>query len=343
MFSRLSSDLSEESSEAASLSAAYGRKRRTGVLRIVAHMGRLRTAPALLTPVAWGVAMARWQQTTISIWWGLAILLCFGALALACSFLGPFVDFLRHARLEGSPPPPTKAEQKERLARAQLFDGYDWMQQGLLRPGSFLSLGLIAATIYLLASIWLGFFIGWPFWFFALVAGLLGAASIWPVLRYSRRLWWLGELAFWLGMGVVPLAGAYFVLTGALSRTVLLVSLAPATFAWLSHHAYGFYSWHRDWRLRKRTLAVVLGPERGLDVAAILAIAGFIVLLLLIATSAVPVWTIVVLGAFPLFLRAFARSRVWPSSRQAGIATVEQASDAVALAGLLWLVPLWLV
>ena len=225
--------------------------------------------------------------------------------------------------------------------RLLLFDGYDWLQQGLLRAETFLSLGLMAGTIYLLAAVWLGFFVGWPFWFFALISGLLCSVSLWPIVRYARRFWWLGDLAYWLGMGVIPLLGTYYALTGAITRLVLYIAFAPATFAWLACLSYSFYSWRRDWRMRRRTLVVVFGPERGLDIATILSVAGFVALILLMATGAVPVWTILVLGAFPLFLRAFARARVWPFSRQAGIATVEHAITGVILAGLLWLAPLW--
>ena len=342
MFNRIPSELRRSRADAAQTQQTRVGTKSVGYLKVIAQMGRLRAVPALLTPVLWGAATARWQVGTISIWWALVMLFSFGALALACNYLGAYVDYMRHIRSEGLYATPANERNSARPTLAGLYDGYDWMQQGLLRPETFLSLGLMSGTIYVLAALWLGFFIGWPIWFFALISGLMCSVSLWSVVRYARRFWWLGDLAYWLGMGVIPLLGTYFVLTGSITRLVLWIAFAPATFAWLAYNSYCFYSWHRDWRLRRRSLAVVFGPERGLDIAAILSIAAFIVLILLMATSAVPVWTILVLGAFPLFLRAFARARVWPFSRQAGIATVEHTINAVILAGLLWLVPLWL-
>ncbi len=342
MFNRLPSELRRSRADTAPTQHARVGTKGVGYLKVIAQMGRLRALPALLTPVLWGAAAAHWQVGTISIWWAMVLLFSFGALALACNYLGAFVDYMRHVRNEGLNATPANERNPQRQSHGGLYDGYDWMQQGLLQPKTFLSLGLMSGTIYVLAALWLGIFIGWPIWFFALISGLMCSVSLWSVVRYARRFWWLGDLAYWLGVGVTPLVATYFVLTGTVTRQILWIAFAPATFAWLAYQSYSFYSWHRDWRLRRRTLAVVFGPERGLDVAAILAIAAFIVLLLLIATGAVPVWTILVLGAFPLFLRAFARARVWPFSRQAGIATAENTVNAVILAGLLWLVPLWL-
>lgn len=343
MYSRVPSEVSQSNAEAASTQQARIRPKSVGYLRVIAQMGRMRAIPALLTPVLWGASTARWQSETISIWWAAVLVLTYGALALACNYFGAYVDYLRHIRAEGQYSTAANVRSSMRPSPVGAFDGFDWMQQGLLRPETFLSLGLISVTIYVLAALWLGIFVGWPVWFFALISGLMCSVPQWPVVRFAGRFWWLGDLAFWLGLGVFPLLGTYFVLTGTITRLVLLIAFAPATFAWLAYQSYSFYSWRRDWRLRRRTLAVVFGPERGLDVAAIIAIAGFIALILLMATGAVPVWTILVLGAFPLFLRAFTRARVWPFSRQAGIGTVENAINAVILAGMLWLVPMWLI
>lgn len=343
MYSRVPTEVSQSNADTAPTQQARIRPKSVGYLRVIAQMGRLRAIPALLTPVLWGASTARWQSETVSIWWAAVLVLIYGALALGFNYFGAYVDYLRHIRAEGQYPTATNTRSVRRPSPLGAFDGFDWMQQGLLRPETFLSLGLISVTIYVLAALWLGIFVGWPVWFFALISGLMCSIPLWPVVRFARRFWWLGDLAYWLGLGVIPLLGTYFVLTGTITRVVLLIAFAPATFAWLAYQSYSFYSWHRDWRLRRRTLAVVFGPERGLDVAAIIAIAGFIALILLMATGAVPVWTILVLGAFPLFLRALARARVWPFSRQAGIGTVENAINAVILAGLLWLVPMWLI
>ena len=343
MFSRVQSDVHQSNADAALTEHARARTKGVGYLRVIAQMGRMRAIPALLTPVLWGAATARWQFGSISLWWAAVLVLTYGALALACNYLGAYVDYRRHIRREGQQTVAANVRNSKGQTQGWPYDGFDWMQLGLLRPATFLSLGLMSVTIFVLAALWLGIFIGWPVWFFALISGLMCSVSLWSVVRFARRFWWLGDLAYWLGIGVIPLLGTYFVLAGTFTRLVLLVAFAPATFVWLAYQSYGFYSWHRDWRLRRRTLAVVFGPERGLDAAAIISISGFIALILLMATGAVPVWTILVLGAFPLFLRAFSRARVWPFSRLAGMGTVENAINAVMLAGLLWLVPMWLI
>ena len=125
-------------------------------------MGRMRALPALLTPILWGVAAARWQTGTVSIWWAAVLVLTYGALALACNYLGAYVDFMRHIRREGQYASGENVRNPTRPSPAWPFDGFDWMQQGLLRPQTFLSFGLTSGTIFVLAALWLGIFTGWP-------------------------------------------------------------------------------------------------------------------------------------------------------------------------------------
>ncbi|MDE0179889.1 MAG: hypothetical protein OXL39_01000, partial [Caldilineaceae bacterium] len=176
MYRHISSGLGRSEADALPARPLRAGKVGVGLFRAIAQMGRMRAVPALLTPVLWGAATARWQIETVSIWPALALLFDFAALVLACNFLGAYVDYRRHLNFDALSHAPESEQKPPLQSRSLPFDGYDWMQQGLLRAATFLSLGLMAGTIFALASLWLGFFVGWPFCFFALLSGLMCGA-----------------------------------------------------------------------------------------------------------------------------------------------------------------------
>ena len=140
MYSRVPSEVHQSNAEAARAQHARMGSKRVGYFRVIAQMGRMRAIPALLTPVLWGAATARWQTGTTSIWWAVVLVLTYGALALACNYLGAYVDYMRHIRREGQYPSGENVRTSSRRSPAWPYDGFDWMQQGLLRPQHFSAL-----------------------------------------------------------------------------------------------------------------------------------------------------------------------------------------------------------
>ena len=122
MFNRLPSELRRSRADTAPTQQARVGTKGVGYLRVIAQMGRLRALPALLTPVLWGAAAAHWQVGTISIWWALVLLFSFGALALACNYLGAYVDYMRHVRNEGLNATPANERNPQRQSHGGLYD-----------------------------------------------------------------------------------------------------------------------------------------------------------------------------------------------------------------------------
>jgi len=138
---------------------------------------------------------------------------------------------------------------------------------------------------------------------FILVLGAIGVFCGYfytaPPLKLSYR--GLGEIVVGGSFGVLPVVGAYFVQTGAFSSRVVLASL-PITFAivlilWVNQIADAA----ADAAAGKRTLTVLLGPQRSARVVApLLVVLVFASLFLAVFTASLIPLTLVAVLAFGL-------------------------------------------
>ncbi len=69
---------------------------------------------------------------------------------------------------------------------------------------------------------------------------------------------------------------------------------------------YNAVHYRRDWLIHKRTLTVNLGLTRALDLTAILTVTAYVLILLLVTLSHLPLWALMALAALPAALGIFA-------------------------------------
>jgi 1,4-dihydroxy-2-naphthoate octaprenyltransferase len=181
------------------------------------------------------------------------------------------------------------------------------MGRGLVAPRTVRDVGRILLTIGGVCSLFLALFAGWPILFFSGLSFLLvWTVSILPT-QYGYRGWGLGEVALWLGMGVLPLLAGYYGQVGMISWLPVWAGGAFGLFSALLFFNYNAIHYRRDWLIHKRTLTVNLGLARALDITAILTVTAYVLILLLVTLSHLPLWGLTALGALPVALGVFSR------------------------------------
>jgi len=160
-----------------------------------------------------------------------------------------------------------------------------------------------------LAQVGLYFLVGWPVLFFYAVTLFFLYTYSTPPIRYSYRGWGIGEIGGWLGYGVFPLVGSYFIVSASISWLPVWVSIPFGLLAVLNLFTHNLLHYRRDWLMRKRTLVVSLGPLRTFDVSAILTILIYAAFLAIASLAHLPLSILVTLAALPLALGGFSRLR----------------------------------
>ncbi|MFZ1753718.1 MAG: prenyltransferase [Caldilineaceae bacterium] len=311
-----------------------------GLLAIFARLLRPGLTTALALPILWGLALAHWHGAEMNGWIIGLLFIANGAFGVGLSLAGQYADFerwLRNERMATS----REGVSGEDKQPSPLLDVFQLLHSQRVRPGAVRSLVLLCLWITALAYIWLSQLVGWPLLFFGVVSILLVVVSLLPAIRYSRWWWLLGDTAVLVAVGFLPVLSAYYAHQEMIDRWVLLCAIAPALLAWLTFMVHNLHTWRRDWRLRRGTAVAALGPERALDGAAVMGVAAFTSVLLLMALDRLPLSSLLVLGALPLFLRAFTRTNQQPLTYASASYVVERSTQAAILAGLLWMLALW--
>ena len=311
-----------------------------GLFAIFARLLRPAFTTALTLPILWGLALARWHGADLNGWSIALLLIANSAFCVGLSLAGQYMDFRRaikneRAALGGKHFVGAEGQQQP------LQDVFQLLHSRRVRPGAVRSLVLLCLWIAMLAYVWLSELVGWPLLFFGVLSVLLAAVSLLPAIRYSRWQWLLGDVAILVAVGFLPGLSAYYAHREAIDRWVLLASVAPAVLAWLTFMAYNLLNWRRDWRLRRGTAISVFGPERALDGAAVMGVAAFMSVLLLMALGSLPLSSLLVLGSLPIFLRAFTRTNQQPLTPASTTYVIDRSTQAAVLAGLLWMLALW--
>jgi len=176
-----------------------------------------------------------------------------------------------------------------------------------LQNGQTLSLGWISIVISLVCSLWLGLLVGWPMIVFGAAALLLGSAYGARPLRYGARGFGLGESGLFLALGLIPGIGSYYAQTGTIDALALWSLLPFALLVSMMGMAFNLVNVRRDWLIRKRTLSVVLGFGRAIDLTSVLLISAFVTILFSAVVTELPLRTLIALLALPIATGAYAQ------------------------------------
>ncbi len=145
----------------------------------------------------------------------------------------------------------------------------------------------------------------WPVLFFFFISAVLIGMYLVPPPLHRYLAWGVGELGILIGIGIIPLASSYYVQRGLVESLPLLVGIPLGAFAVLVLFSRSLIYQRRDWMLRKRTLAVVLGEQRSSSFLIASIVAAYASLLLIISITPLPLLLMFGLTTLPIALRQF--------------------------------------
>jgi len=267
-------------------------RRRLGIWK---ETVRWPTLTASSASVVVGVAAAFWA--TGSVRWGWAILTLIAAVALqACTNIKNDLD----DQLTG-------ADDLNRTPILGLTGGSRVLQRGLATRVELLTamagFGLLSAGIgaYFALS-------GRPsVLLFGLAGLLIGWVYTGPPLRLANR--GMGEPAVGLAFGMGIVCGSAYVQMGTVPLVALAASVPVSLLVALILFINGFQDAASDGLVSKRTAVVRLGLPRASRVYPVLAGLAGATLVLFVLLRVLPVFSLLGLAGFPLFLRASAVAR----------------------------------
>lgn len=177
------------------------------------------------------------------------------------------------------------------------------IQDGLLRPQQVKD----AALLFLLLGAIIGSYLIVAFESMALlVIGLVGLVSAItytaPPLKLGYR--GMGEFLVALNFGPLPVLGAYFLQTEALSWTAFLASLPVTILVFLILLINEIPDENADRKVSKNTLVVLLGPAKAAHLYASMLFLSYAVVILGVLADTLPVWTLLALLTIPLAMKA---------------------------------------
>lgn len=301
------------------------------LLARVAAATRPDVALALTAPAIYGAVMGWWQTGYFSPLTFFFLLTGVLSSALGYQLLSTVYDYRQ------------SLEPQAGATDDQPTTPFAWLAGGALPPGLLSSAGWLFLSLGGMSALWLALLAGWPMLFFSGLSILLIFASFMPPVRYAARGWGVGELGLGLGFGMLPLLAGYYTQANAsLSWLPAAAGLPLTLLAFLVIFTQNIGAWRRDWRMGKRTLPVLLGPGRAVDLAAGLTMGAYTAILFVTVLSRLPLWGLAGLATLPLALGAYAdlhRDEVKPEE---GYRLRDTAAKATIWTGVLLCLALWI-
>ena len=188
--------------------------------------------------------------------------------------------------------------------RTPFSGGSGVLPGGLLTPGS---VGRFALVCFLLAvpiGIYFVIVRGW------LLVPVLVAGAL-SVLLYTTHLtrWGLGEIACGLGLGMLPILGAYFVQSGIYTWEVVVAAIPSGI---LLHNALllnEFPDVEADERAGKKTFPIVMGKRKASLLYSMLIIAMYVWIAVWSIVGFMPIFALLGLLTLPLGVKAIKGAR----------------------------------
>jgi len=175
------------------------------------------------------------------------------------------------------------------------------IERKLISPGAVLATSLSFLAASLIIGIFLIINTGFAILLFGIIGIICGYFYIVPPFKFSHR--GLGEFAVGLSFGLIGI-GTYFVQTGTVSGSCILVSL-PLAFLITSIIVINeFQDSKADSSTGKNTAIVRLGKKKGVYLFAALTIASYIPIIIGTASGVLPALTLSSLVTLPIGLKA---------------------------------------
>ena len=251
-------------------------------VQLFSQVTRARTLPVMVVPVVIGALLA-WQQGS-PFSWRLFALTLIGALAahLGANLINDIFDFEQGT---------DQAAHELMPAGTTVATGSPLLLNGRFSLKTYRGLMVGCFAVALLCGIILSFFRPWVL-LFAILGFLLAFFYVAPPLRLAYIGRGLGEVDIFLSFGVLPLVGAFYVQSGAITAVAMLVSIPVGLYTMAVLYFHHFLHWRGDQRAGKITPVVALGEHGARVVGALILCAIALAIILLAFTQVLPWYSI---------------------------------------------------
>jgi len=250
--------------------------RKVSKLVIFYRLARVQFLPLILLPAAVGTAFAYRTTGNFHLGYFLITLLGVGLLHLGANAIDDCYDYQNGVdAIANSMFPPD-------------FGGWKPLPRGLISLDNAKKVSGLLFLASLLISIYFTLVVGYWSLIFALAGVLLAIFYTAPPLKLDYRGKGIGEIAILLAFGPIPVIASYYVQTGELSFSALLVSLGVGimTVTILIDHDMIFYEVYR--KAKKFSLGAVLGRSRALSISLWLTVLGYVLVVALVTARILP-------------------------------------------------------
>jgi 1,4-dihydroxy-2-naphthoate polyprenyltransferase len=186
-----------------------------------------------------------------------------------------------------------------KTVRTPFSGGSGAIQSGLLTEKQALWVGIITLIIIIPIGIFFTIVQGWA------LLPLLAIAFI-CIILYTPLILRMGypEWSAGLGLGVLPVLGAYFVQTGTYTIGALLVSIPSGILVHNLLLLNEFPDAEHDVTVKRRTLPIFVGKKKAVIFYSVLTIVGYLWIIGAVISQYMPVFTLLGLLTFPLAFKA---------------------------------------
>ena len=183
--------------------------------------------------------------------------------------------------------------------RTPFSGGSGILPAGLLTPASVGRFGLLCFLLAIPIGVYFIILRGW------LLLPILAIAAV-CVLLYTTHLtrWRIGEIAAGLGMGTLPILGAYFVQTGAYTWEAVVAAIPSGILVHNLLLINEFPDVEADEKAGRRNLPITMGKKRASLLYSILTIAVYVWIIAWSVAKVMPIFTLLALLTLPLAVKA---------------------------------------
>ena len=207
------------------------------------------------------------------------------------------------------------------------------IQRGLISPRAILIFGLVLFAVATAIGMYIVYLVGWPVLLFALPS--LAAAYFYTGGPKPLGYVALGEATVFIFMGPVIVAGSYYVQTGAVTWTAILISLPIGLLVTAILQANNIRDIEDDTAANKRTLATFIGHRWAVREYVILLLGSYVVLGALAIGGAVPLGALLVFLTLPKAIELVRVVRTRTSAAALNLALRKTAGLHLQFGGLL--------
>jgi 1,4-dihydroxy-2-naphthoate octaprenyltransferase len=190
------------------------------------------------------------------------------------------------------------------VKRTPFSGGSGILPAGLLTPASVGRFGLICFLLAIPIGIYFVILRGW------LLVPILVAGAL-CVLLYTTHLtrWRLGEIACGLGLGMLPILGAYFVQSGTYTWDVMIAAIPSGILLHNTLLLNEFPDVEADEKAGKKTFPIVIGKRKASLLYSILIITMYVWIAVWSIARVMPIFALLCLLTLPLAVKAIKGAR----------------------------------